>query len=272
MTLGKGSLVLALWRLTRVWSFGTAGVWYAGRVQRTLPDGRVRIRFCHGKVRLHAKDSFDVIRVKSALPFGKHQCGPYTREYARTLADLSESIWPGKSKWVAVDRESKWYVGRVTKVASNPSAWHVAENNGQKGWHGATSLRFLKHKAPHLLSGPYSPQFIDTISVKAAPRTTRIAKFRPVVKGIKEQTLSFMEGQRVIGSASIKPNEWWMGTIVSVRRDKGITIIQFDNGKRLGSPRAIHDFRPITPIFTGQSGPYTLAQAERIWKKYRLTD
>jgi hypothetical protein len=267
--LRKGSLVVAERR---------RGRWFAGKIS-CLTNTDIQVMFFDSRTKLYGRRSSKVVAIKTKLPFKQDACGPYGAEHASLLAQIKDVSWRGSQRWVVSQYERKrdkleWHVGRIlatkrTKKKETPRMCLVCFNNGDSHWRDvAKTVTYIEHKAPYVLSGPV-PSYVRKELVGRDPKSPL-----PITKPAEGPTFGRAPpevGQMVIARAETAFKGWYTGVITKyVHKDETIVVISFSNGKVLGAPRAVAEFKPISSKFSGRGGPYNDHEANRIWSEFGL--
>jgi hypothetical protein len=267
--LKKGDLVVAEWR---------RGDWYAGKIYRDTSAYFV-VAFFDGDLKSYGKKSSKILSLKTALPFSTSNCGPYSENHARSLQKLHRSARPDSNKWVVVELQVgtrlrgrwEWYVGCILErhrgMPPNCEV-QISASGMTKTCYRPEGIYYVDHKTPYVLSGPYEGSILQSL-IGPNPKSP-LPKPKPP-KIIREPSPSPPKiGQRIIGTIDLSSNSWLLGKIVNIRPDVDIVEILFDNGERLGWPRRVREFRPISSEYEGKLDSYSNDEADRIWKEFGL--
>lgn len=268
----KGAGVIAEWSPNR---------WYAGKIHR-VSKAKMVVRFADGDRRQFGKNTSKVLVMSSSMNFNKDHCGPYSKEHAEILAQHGYRGWPKKTRWVVVERavrrrgewEFEWLVGRIIESRRRKSSQCSVRFNsgGEKTCHRPEGISFIKVSSPFILSGPYDAAEVSQMTGPIAESPLPKVRPRIIRKPREPQPVRAEIGQRVIGKARSAFSGWFTGVITNLRLEKGIVEISFDNGRRLGSPAAVAECRPISDRYIGTPGPLSDKSAESIWKKFGLRE
>jgi hypothetical protein len=269
----RGANVIAEWKPNN---------WYAGKIYK-ISKKKMAIRFVDGDKKEFGRRTSKVIVMNSPLKFDKDYCGPYTKDHAEILALRGHRGWSKKTRWVVVERaikrfgewEFEWHVGRIIESRKKvPRQCTVRFNSGgDKVCHRPEGISFLNGNSPYILSGPYNSAEVSEMTGPIATSPLPKAKAPRIIKKPREpQPIRPQIGQRVIGKARSAFSGWFTGVITNIRLEQGITEISFDNGRRLGAPAAVEEFRPVSSGYVGTRGPISDDSARAIWKKFGLKE
>jgi hypothetical protein len=264
--LKAGHAVVAEWR---------PGRWYAGKLYK-VTSAHFEVKFIDGDRKDYGKGSAKVLALDAALPFDRKTFGPYSEDHAKLLATRWRPKWPHLNKWVVIElmlgrvRRPKWewHVGFIVKRhrgRSFPSCVVRTNTFGETICTRPEGINYIQHDAPYLLSGPYEGSVLQSLigrnpkSPLPKPKRTKIIRERPPAPP--------KIGQRIIGKSSYG---WLTGKIANIRPHEQIVEILFDNGKKLGWPTAVEEFRPISSEFGGKNDTYSEDEASSIWTDFGL--
>jgi hypothetical protein len=267
--LKRGDLVVAEWR---------RGDWYGGKIYRDT-SAYVVVAFFDGDKKRYGRRSSKILALKTALPFSASNCGPHSENHAKSLPTLHRSARLNSNNWVAVELQVgtrfryrwEWYIGRILERhrGVRPSCEvQISASRTIKVCHRPEGVYYIDHDAPYILSGPYEESILQSL-IGRNPKSP-LPKPKPI-KIIKEPSPSPPKiGQRIIGKINSSSDGWLFWKIVNIRPGVNVVEILFDNGARLGWPRRVSEFRPISSQYDGKLDFVSEDEADRIWKEFGL--